>query len=336
MQQLYNDITTGALRRKRGAGDIDFSDDEDLEEERRRKKREAFRREQNRNRALIEGNDAIAALTKDKKKEAFFRTLAKVEDEVNFGLGLIGEPEEGPRPQPPEDADGEVEDEMQEDEEYRDDFVVDDHAAASPDPLKRKLESTENDENRPPPNARRTTGNSIIRHGLNKTQMVKESLSFLLEEPVLVPASQYSDDELDIEANDEDSQTATEADSQRPVPILDRLSLSRQNSMAENEKETVNRRSSNAPTFRKPTLLRQATSNLSNVSSINRGGITPATEGVRRGGSKKSNIHYQAREAERKKIMQEAEKKRKAGVRKKVDGTGGRSVLAALGTGGFD
>jgi len=153
---------------------------------------------------------------------------------------------------------------------------------------------------------------------------------------VLVPASQYSDDELDIEASGEDSQTATEGDSQQSVSILDRLSLTRQNSIAENDKEALNRKGSNAPTFRKPTLLRQATSNLSNVSSANSGGITPATESVRRGGSKKSNIHYQAREAERKKIMQEAERKRKEGVRKKVVGTGGRSVLAALGSGGFE
>jgi len=50
---------------------------------------------------------------------------------------------------------------------------------------------------------------------------------------------------------------------------------------------------------------------------------------VRVGGSKKSNIHYQAREAERKRIVGAAEKKRNAQVKKKVISTG-RSILGLL------
>ena len=53
---------------------------------------------------------------------------------------------------------------------------------------------------------------------------------------------------------------------------------------------------------------------------------------MRMGGSKKSNIHYQAREAERKKIVEAADRKRKEEVKKSVRGKGRRSMLGVLGS----
>lgn len=95
------------------------------------------------------------------------------------------------------------------------------------------------------------------------------------------------------------------------------------------------------PGFRVPSLLRQATSNqsLASTTSSTSGRNTPVAENtVRRGGTKKSNIHYQAREAERKKAL-EAEEKRRAGEVERVARRAreGRGVLAVLENGrGFE
>jgi mediator of replication checkpoint protein 1 len=87
--------------------------------------------------------------------------------------------------------------------------------------------------------------------------------------------------------------------------------------------------------FKVPSLLRRATTNLSTTSTTSTGTTTPTTTptkgGVRRGGSKKSNIHYQAREAERKKLVDASEQRRKERVKKTVLGTGRQSVLGSLG-----
>ena len=59
---------------------------------------------------------------------------------------------------------------------------------------------------------------------------------------------------------------------------------------------------------------------------------------MRRGGSGKSNIHYQAREAERRAALEKAEERRREKVRKRVVKGSSRSVLGVLevGDGGFE
>ncbi|KAJ9667723.1 hypothetical protein H2201_002258 [Coniosporium apollinis] len=96
------------------------------------------------------------------------------------------------------------------------------------------------------------------------------------------------------------------------------------------------------PGFRVPSLLRQATSNqsLASATSVTSGRNTPvaAESTVRRGGTKKSNIHYQAREAERKAKLEEGEKRRAGEVERAVRrAREGRGVLAVLENGrGFE
>lgn len=84
--------------------------------------------------------------------------------------------------------------------------------------------------------------------------------------------------------------------------------------------------------------MRRATTNLSTTSNTSTGTTTPTGgEGVRRGGSKKSNIHYQAREAERRKVVDASDKRRKEEVRKSVLTKGRQSVLGSFGrTSGFE
>lgn len=84
--------------------------------------------------------------------------------------------------------------------------------------------------------------------------------------------------------------------------------------------------------FKVPSLLRRATTNLSTTSNTS-GTTTPTggEGGVRRGGSKKSNIHYQAREAERRKVVDASDKRRKESVKRSVLTKGRQSVLGSFG-----
>lgn len=77
VSKLLKDITTGALRRKRGAGDdLDLSDEEDVNA----RKREAKRREFARMRRELLKDEAVGKIAEDKKKEAFLRSIEDHED----------------------------------------------------------------------------------------------------------------------------------------------------------------------------------------------------------------------------------------------------------------
>lgn len=175
----------------------------------------------------------------------------------------------------------------------------------------------------------------------------RDSISFLLEEPHMqVPDSQVSDasdDDLEIEDGDRlPHMRQTRNDGNGPsvltvlrASVVNRLTLSRQNSLAQDEDTQTSgpvafhTPTSNGGTFKVPSLLRRATTNLSNASS-NEGSrtTTPSNENaVRMGRSKKSNIHFQAREAERMKKVREADMRRKEGIRKSVTGKARVSVL---------
>ena len=167
---------------------------------------------------------------------------------------------------------------------------------------------------------------------------IRESLSFLVDEP-LVPDSQRSDSEdEDNDAMDVDATTETSrlGGSRR---VLQRASVVNRASTVRAENEDPQGpvafhapTSTSTSTFKVPSLLRRAT-NLSSTSNSSGGASTATTESnVRMGGSKKSNIHYQAREAERKKIVEAADRKRKEEVKKSVRGKARRSMLGALGS----
>ncbi|KAL6245894.1 hypothetical protein RBB50_007047 [Rhinocladiella similis] len=85
VSKLMKDITTGALRRKRGNDDLDLSDEEDDANRRREAKRREFARMR---RELLK-DEAVGKIAEDKKKEAFLRSIEDrdVSDgEDNFDL----------------------------------------------------------------------------------------------------------------------------------------------------------------------------------------------------------------------------------------------------------
>jgi mediator of replication checkpoint protein 1 len=91
-----------------------------------------------------------------------------------------------------------------------------------------------------------------------------------------------------------------------------------------------------APAFKMPSLLRRSTTSLSATSSksstsSSRSRVVATTaSAVRVGGSKKSNMHYQAYEAERKRAVEQAERKRKQQLKKTVMATKGRGIMGML------
>lgn len=242
-------------------------------------------------------------------------------------------------------------------------------AVGQANPLKRKSPSTEsNDENRPPARQRRTAATADRKP--TTLAEIRENVSFLIDEP-LVRETQFSASEDEGEGDDGEEQQQTKVTTRASfterhttTTVVDRLTLSRSASAASSTPTTEQQpapagkplafAAGNKPAghgFRVPALLRRATSNLSNASSA--GGSTTTTTnsnynataagaaaaeagGLRRGGSKKSNIHYQAREAERKKAVEAVDARREEGLRKKVVKGRGRGVLGVLGGGGFE
>ena len=71
VSKLMKDITTGALRRKRGNDDLDLSDEEDAAVRRREAKRREFAKMR---RELLK-DEAVGKIAEDKKKEAFLRSI---------------------------------------------------------------------------------------------------------------------------------------------------------------------------------------------------------------------------------------------------------------------
>lgn len=311
-----------------------MSDSEDEEDVRLRKKRAEF---QKMNRALL-ADERIGNIAKDQKKQAFFHTLADFADEGDYefldmlaDLGVDGEQSQSQE----EAKEGEGMDGIT--------TIPDSQTADTGDivttanPLKRKSPSNSQKENRPPPNLRRTAASDNLTRKPITLADVQHSVSELLEDPrIMVPDSQYS------ESEDEEDSPAPNAAPRKP--IVDRLSLSRASSMSEpagdgNLAFIAPARGNNAPGFRVPSLIRQATSNLSATSESRRSsGASTPTETVRRGGTGKSNIHAQAREAERRLMLEKKDVKRRDALKKKVSAGrkgGMRSVLGDLG-GGFE
>lgn len=71
VSKLLKDITTGALRRKRGNDDLDLSDEEDAVVRRREAKRREFAKMR---RELLK-DEAVGKIAEDRKKEAFLRSI---------------------------------------------------------------------------------------------------------------------------------------------------------------------------------------------------------------------------------------------------------------------
>lgn len=335
LAELYKKMQSkGGLRRNAGGYDgFDMSDSEDEAEMRQRRKRAAFQKQTN---ALLQ-DQKVKALADDDKKKAFFNTLADFADEGEYDYLNM----------PEKEADEDSSQSQSQPQNQGDDIAIPDSqnsATASGSPLKRKAQDSQK-ENRPPPNMRRIAASDTLSRKPLTAEDVKHSILELIEDPrIVIPDSQLSDAEEDYD----DEQTHSAKPSSYRKPIIDRLTLSRQSTVEESVVSVESNlafhnptRAAAGPGFRVPSLIRQATSNLSVSSERSSGGAAASAQkeaGVRRGGTGRSNIHAQAREAERRQLLEKKEVKRKEALRKKVEGgrkKGMRSVLSDLG-GGFE
>ncbi|KAF7562238.1 hypothetical protein G7046_g1905 [Stylonectria norvegica] len=323
VEKLFKDITTGMLRRKRGA-DYDLSDSDDGGEARRRLKRRQFAKMQ---KALF-ADERVKKIAENPGNQAFLRTIEDrgSDDEMDF-LDAVDEPTvSSEQSQSQEDADT--------------------RPHTIPDSQPRKPLSSAA-ENRLPAQSRRT------KDGKRPSNIgeVRETLSNLLEEPhgSVIPATEVgsdSEDEMDETAptrSDKENQTSNPR--RNRVTIVDRISLKRNASSAMSNTSSTTRlaftASSAASTFKVPALLRRATTNsIVSGSTASSGTSTPTSgfgdEGkIKKSVSKKSGVNAFARDSERRARMEKSEQKREE---RKVKGAERRMgvVGGLLGKGMFE
>ncbi|KAG9540252.1 hypothetical protein KCU79_g19179, partial [Aureobasidium melanogenum] len=348
--KLYKDLMSGALRRKRGnnAFELDSDEDDQLVERRRRRQREEARK-----RKLLLQDETLGKLGSNDKKEAFLRAIEDRDeaDDVDFLDGLDV------------DDDAEMVDSQQQPSASQPTASQAGNEEQS-NALKRPADALElsqsSQQEQPLQKKKAVTASSLRRSGLSDTfrkpkslAEVRDSLSFLIDDPSNEElASEIllsSDEEREVRAVSSEPRAPASA---RRVPakdsIIDRLTLKKQASSSITEAADSNlaftslsQQSRGSISFKPASLLRKATVNNTSFTenrpspALNREG----SSGIRNGGSKKSSINYQAREAERQEIVQKAAKRREenvrkiAGLRRKADG-----ALGALGRvgGGFE
>ncbi|KAI5244681.1 hypothetical protein E4T43_03661 [Aureobasidium subglaciale] len=344
--KLYKDLMSGALRRKRGNNAFELDSDEDDQHVERRRRRQ---REEARKRKLLLQDETLGKLGSNDKKEAFLRAIEDRDeaDDVDFLDGHdIDDDEEMVETQQQPSASQPAASQTGHDDQ--------------PSTLKRPAESLElsqsSQQDSQPPTKKKAS--ALRRSNLADTfrkpkslAEVRDSLSFLIDDPSNEElASEIllsSDEEREVRAVSSEPRAPASA---RRVPaktdIIDRLTLKKQASTIASDDGTLafstgsqGSRGNGSFSFKPASLLRKATTNTSFSErappALNREG----SSSVRNGGSKKSSINYQAREAERQEIVQKAAKRREenvrkiAGLRRKAGG-----ALGALGRagGGFE
>lgn len=348
--KLYKDLMSGALRRKRGnnAFELDSDEDDQLVERRRRRQREEARK-----RKLLLQDETLGKLGSNDKKEAFLRAIEDRDEagDVDFLDGLDV------------DDDAEMVDSQQQQPSASQPTASQAGNEEQSNALKRPADALElsqsSQQEQPLQKKKSVAASSLRRSGLSDTfrkpkslAEVRDSLSFLIDDPSNEElASEIllsSDEEREVRAVSSEPRAPASA---RRVPakdsIIDRLTLKKQASSSIAEAADSNlaftslsQQSRGSISFKPASLLRKATVNNSSFTenrppALNREG----SSGIRNGGSKKSSINYQAREAERQEIVQKAAKRREenvrkiAGLRRKAGG-----ALGALGRvgGGFE
>ncbi len=170
VSKLLKDITTGGLRRKRGAADdLDLSDEEDAIARRREVKRREFARMR---RELLK-DEAVGKIAEDKKKQAFLKSIEDrdaVEDE-EIAFSEVKQTEEDMQSQTRS---------AEETTSQTDVTVVDDQMQR-----RRPLEpSTADVINRQAPLHRRTSNKiGTVRRKPSTLAEIREHVSFLIDEP---------------------------------------------------------------------------------------------------------------------------------------------------------
>ncbi|KAK1469156.1 MRC1-like domain-containing protein [Colletotrichum melonis] len=330
VDKLFHDITTGMLRRKRGA-DYDLSDSDDGGEARRRLKRRQFQKMQQ---ALF-ADERIKKIAEKPGNQAFLRTIEDrgSDEEMDF-LDFAPEPTE-------------TEDSQSQEQQQQQTTVPDSQPGAQRAPLASNAANVPSTTN-----ARRT------KDGKRPSNLgeIRESVSSLLEDlNEVIPAT---DPHSDSEADDEEAQPSNKENrspgknprrtNSRQV-VVDRLTMKRQSSsnmsttsskLAFAMPNAAASASSGGSSFRVPALLRRATTNSSVLSSQGSGGGSigggisgsGASNGgaaafsarggggggfgddgkIKKNASKKSGVSALARENERRAAIQENEKRREA------------------------
>lgn len=303
-----------------------MSDSEDEMEMRRRKKQREF---DQMFRALKQ-DEAVGKMAENPKRKAFFATIMDHSDDSD--LEFLDHPEE-----PAANSASQSDDEKQ--EKVAPEVSIPDSQTTNTltNPLKRKSTTAgpQEKENRPPPHLRRTAAADAMTRRPISAADIKDSVAELLEDHRdVVPDSQY----ISLSDSEDDSSTTPVVRAERIVTNR----LSRTPSLATESSNTSNMAfqapaAAAAGGFRVPSLIRRATSNLSMASERSTSSTGRGSEGsVRMGGTGRSNIHAQAREAERRAVLDKAEDKRKEALKKRVGmARGKRSVLSRLG-GGFE
>lgn len=323
------DITTGALRRRRGADDefdLDDSDDELLA--RRRQKQREFARMRN---ALM-ADGKVGELAENPKKAAFFRAIEDHDSDDDL-LDFLDE--EGPGSQNSSSQDVNAEQD----------------AAEASNKRKRPLEpSAEETYNRPPPNLRRKPASAMSKKPASLAE-IRETLSFLTERP------EY--DSFHEDASMEDEQEEPEVPESVPEepqeefvprvhprrtkgPVVDRLALLRQassNSATSSSTRFAFHAGSGAQGsnigFRPPPMLRKTTSSSTGSSKPDSRRASTASGAST---TKKGAVNYYtaAREREREKELRTQNRAGASNITKLLNKHAGNRLGALGGTGQWD
>lgn len=325
------------LRRKRGAGEFDLDDEDDGGEARRRMKRRQFAKMQ---KALFT-DERISKVAENPRNQAFMRTIEDIgsDEEMDF----LYEPA-------PNDNQDRQEDSQNNQAQSATSVVPDSQPVAAGSmraPAKRASAA----------DRRTKTGKKPSDIG-----EIRETLSSLLDEPSgnsIVSATDFGSDSEEERGNEDDSESSNKENAnprrgrtRHAGQVVDRISLKRQGSSNVSTTSNGGRLAFAAPnssnaSFKVPALLRRATTNsLISTGPSTSGKGAAASNGGSTGGfaedakikskaSKKSGISYLARENDRRKAVDEAEKRREQRKFRAVEGRS-KVVGGLFGAGKFE
>ncbi|OBT97430.1 hypothetical protein VE01_04379 [Pseudogymnoascus verrucosus] len=324
VNKLFKDITSGMLRKKRGA-DYDLSDSDDDGEARRRMKRREFAKMR---KALLE-DEQIGKIAENPKRAAFLRAIEDRGDDQDmiFLDDEIVDAENAASSQP-----------IVDDEDSQDATVVpNSQPDAAPGALKRK--ATTEPQARLPPNLRRTKALASKRP--TSLSEIRASVSSLIDDPNAMHApAEDSDSDIEIEGTEStDSGKGKEnhdpfARRHSGATVVDRMSLKRQSSTEMSSATRLAFAASSATAgFKVPPLLRRATTNSSAASSTGSFGGGPAGDS-KAAPKKGKGVAFFTREEERTKDIREGERKRQERFLKGVEGRR-KAVGGLFGRGSF-
>lgn len=359
--KLLQDITTGALRRRKGADDdLDLDDPADELLARRREKQRDFARMR---RALL-ADDKVTEIAENPKKAAFFKAIEDRDDEDDVDLDFLEYEKQDASQE--ESASQEVAPERQQ---------QDPAISESDNKRKRPFEpSAEDVSNRPPPHLRRKPASAMSKKPATLAE-IRETVSFLTEtheyDSFHEDAAVEGDEEHAEQMNEDQPETSAEDDEEAPNnpedsiprthnhnhprrtrgPVVDRLALLRQASSNSATTASASTRfafhsggAGKDPAanigFRPPPLLRKTTNGSSSS------GSSSTTADSRRGAkappggaaiSKKGAVNYYtaAREQERERSIRAKERSGGSNIAALLN-KHGSNRLGALGKGQWD